>query len=250
MMRNLTLDTLAQRLGTLPLMLGLDAAVLLKIARTVEVREVRKRDLVMRKGTAGEHLFFLLEGRLQVLDITEGGREIGLNFLNAGDYLGELSVIDGQERSASVVAIEPSTVVMLPRAHALDLFHNHALVAQRILSGLTRQIRNASRYQMILCLPSAPQRVYALLQNMSRVAPGGLIVIDYAPKHHELAIMVNTSRETVSRTVKRLLRDGVIEKDHKRWIVRNPEMLNGLARRDTNYHNDVGQLGVTVGEDE
>jgi len=220
------------KLAKLPLLAGVDDATLAGIASAVSWRDVKKREPVLFKGSAGDHLLFLVQGRLQVLDVTESGREIGLNLLVAGDYFGELSIIDNGPRSASVVAMDNSLVALLPKAQAWELFHQNPLVAERILLGLAAKLRNASIYQTILCLPSASQRVFALLQRLCKVAPGGLVVIERPPKQQELAIMANTSRETVSRATKVLTEGRVVEKDNHRLIVRDPKALERLALHD------------------
>jgi hypothetical protein len=115
MKSNIDLPTAVLWLGKLPLLAGVDKETLGKVAAAVTWREVKKREAVLFKGSSGDHLLFLVEGRLQVLDVTESGREIGLNLLTAGDYFGELSIIDGEPRSASVVAMDNSLVALLPR---------------------------------------------------------------------------------------------------------------------------------------
>lgn len=218
-----------RKLRNVPLLQGLDDAALQALAAAMSWKAARKGVTVLHKGSPGDHLLFLIKGSLQVLDITESGQEIGLNLLRPGDHFGELSVIDGGERSASIVAMESSEVALLPKAVAWDLFRGNPLVAQRVLLALAQKLRNASVYQTILCLPNAAQRVHALLQRLSREAPGGLVVIDHAPKQRELAILANTSRETVSRTLTALMDRGIMEKDNTRFIVRRPQELKRLA---------------------
>jgi CRP-like cAMP-binding protein len=232
MKSHIDMPTAVLRLGRLPLLAGVDRETLAKVAAAVTWREVKKREAVLFKGSSGDHLLFLVEGRLQVLDVTESGREIGLNLLTAGDYFGELSIIDGEPRSASVVAMDNSLVALLPKAQAWELFRRNPLVAERVLLGLARKLRNASIYQTILCLPNASQRVFALLQRLCKVAPGGLVVIDFPPKQQELAIMANTSRETVSRATKVLTDARIVEKDNHRLIVRDPKALERYALND------------------
>src|SRR5206468_11168328 len=81
----------------------------------------------------------------------------------------------------------------------------------------------------LLAIPNAQQRVYALLVQMGQQMPGGLVVIQNLPKQQEVAIMINTSRETVSRAVAHLVSIGILEKDFKRLIVRDPQRLRRLA---------------------
>lgn len=77
-------------------------------------------------------------------------------------------------------------------------------------------------------MPQASHRVIALLLVLSGSSHGGLVVIDVLPTHQELAIMANTSRETVSRTLSELMRQGLIEKDLRRLIIRHKERLQQL----------------------
>lgn len=212
-------------LHKLPLLNGVDDAVINKVARVLQVRSAERGQAILHKGGPGTHLLFLLSGRLQAVDITEDGREIGLSFLMAGDYFGELSVIDGQPRSATVMASEPSVYALLSRADALELMHNNPLVAERMFKRLVVGIRRASTYRTILGIPNAFQRVYALLDYLARESPGGMVVIEQLPTQQEISIMVNTSRETVSRAIQVLIQRGVVEKDMRRLIVRQPQAL-------------------------
>lgn len=213
------------QLNKLPLLAGVDEAALRKMAGVLQVRTAARGQTILHKGQTGEHLLFLLSGRLQAVDITEDGREIGLSFLQAGDYFGELSVIDGLPRSATVVACEPSIYALLPRLHALELMHNQPIIAQRMFQRLASGIRRASNFRTILGIPNAFQRVYALLDYLARTSHGGLVVIERLPTQQEISIMVNTSRETVSRAMQVLIQRGVVEKDLRRLIVRKPETL-------------------------
>ena len=212
-------------LNNIPLLTGVDEATLRHVASVLQVRTAERGSRILHKGDTGDHLLFLLSGRLQAVDITEGGREIGLSFLEPGDYFGELSIIDGMPRSASVVACEPSMYALLSRPQALELIHNNPLVAERVLKRFAASIRRASNFQTILGIPNAFQRVYALLLYLAQKGQGGLVVIERLPTQQEISIMVNTSRETVSRAIHMLIQRGVVEKDLRRLIVRRPDVL-------------------------
>lgn len=215
----------ADMLGKIALLDGLSAQDLEKYTGFLQFREAEKGSAILQKGSPGDHLVFLLSGRLQVLDVSEDGREIGLTFLNVGDYFGELSVIDSLPRSANVVASENSTYALLPRTHALNLIYNQPLVAERVLKKMAADVRKASNYRAILSIPNAFQRVYAMLHFLTTTSPSGLAMIEHMPTHHEISIMVNTSRETVSRAISVIADRKWVEKDMKRLIVRNPEAL-------------------------
>lgn len=216
-------------LRKIPLLQGLSTDVLRHLSLHLHLRPVRRNQWVLRKGQAGDQLFFLIAGRLQVVDRTYSGKDVGLSFLSPGDYFGELSVIDGLPRTSSVLAISDSEVGMLPRHVALDLMHHYPAVIERLLQNLAHTIRNANVYRSILAISSANQRVYAVLERLMTQAPGGLYVIDPLPTQQEIAIMVNTSRETVSRALQVLIQRGVLEKDLRRLIVRQPDFLHAAT---------------------
>ena len=217
--------TVTVHLQNIPLLAGVDAQTLAQVGAAMKLATVERNRHVLHKGSVGEHVLFVLTGRLQVVDLTEDGREIGLNFLSAGDYFGELSIIDGLPRSASVVACENSLVALLPRSQALALIYHNPLVVERLFNRMASRIRAAANYRTILGIPNAFQRVFALLNQFAKIAPGGLVVIDKMPTQQEIAITVNTSRETVSRAIHVLIQNGVVEKDMRRLIVRQPEAL-------------------------
>lgn len=228
-----TRQVVTVHLQKIPLLAGVDQETLTQVAAALQLRSVERGCHVLNKGGVGEHLLFVLSGRLQAVDLTEDGREIGLSFLVPGDYFGELSIIDGLPRSASVIACETSLLAFLPRAQALALIYHHPLVAERLLKRLTATIRTAANYRTILGIPNAFQRVFALLNQFAKMAPGGLVVIEKMPTQQEIAIMVNTSRETVSRAIHILIQRGVVEKDMRRLIVRQPEALKKAVHSET-----------------
>lgn len=219
-------------LQKIPLLAGVDPQVLTQVGGALQLRAVERGQYVLHKGGPGDSLLFLLSGRLQAVDLTEDGREVGLSMLAPGAYFGELSIIDGLPRSASIMACEKSLVALLPRPQAMALIHQSPLVAERLLKRMAATIRTAATYRTILGIPNAFQRVFALLNKFAGTRAGGLVAIDNMPTQQEIAIMANTSRETVSRAIRSLIRKGVLEKDMRRLIVRRPDMLHEAAHGD------------------
>ena len=215
-------------LAKIPLFNGLDADTLTTVARLMTSRTYLAHDVVIRKGDAPEHLAFLIDGKLQVVDLSEDGRETGIHFILPGAYFGELSVIDGQPRSASVKSIQISEVAFLPSAQARALIINRPIIAERFLAHFARIVRASSSHQTLLSIPNAFQRVFAQLHLFVRETKDGQ-VIDTMPKQHEIAIMVNTSRETVSRALHTLLKMGILQKKGTVLIVNRPEQLKSAA---------------------
>lgn len=208
---------------------GLQDEQLTSVLQSVRMRQLERNDVVCNKGDMADGLYLLFSGQLQVFDITADGREVGLNLIKPGAFFGELSVIDDLPRSAHIVAIEPSSVGVLPQETARRLFYLVPEIAEAMMKHLTGTVRSMSRHRLLLGIPNASQRVYALLEQMSKLAPGGLVVVQNVPRQQEMAIMLNTSRETVSRAIAELVRAGVVQKDLRRLIVRIPDALRQLA---------------------
>lgn len=212
-----------------PLFTNLPEEELSVTASLLRLKSFTRREIVCRKEAAADGLYLLFTGLLQAVDIAEDGREIGLNLIKPGNFFGELSVIDGHPRSAHVIALQTSTVGVIAQGAAREVFYKLPATAEAMMKHLAALVRNLSTFRALLAIPNAQQRVYALLQQLSQQMPGGLVAILNLPKQQEIAIMINTSRETVSRAIAHLVATGVLEKDFRRLIVRDPNRLRRLA---------------------
>ena len=221
-------------LDRIPLLRGLDDELLNRLASIVRVRSYQRRAYVILKGSVGDEMFFVLHGKLQVVDTSDSGREVGVNMLETGDIFGELSLIDGEPRSASVVAVSESLLAFLPRGEALNLFFHNPLVAERMLRRLAQRLRDVSNYRTLVAIPGAFPRIYALLQQLAKPAAGGTMVIDNMPTHQQLAIMANASRETVTRALRSLIRQQVLAKEQRRLTIIDPAGLRRAADDEGN----------------
>lgn len=210
---------------------GLNQKLLDELDSLIHVKDFCKKEYVVHKGERGEYMLFLLEGRLIVMDENADGRQTGLNFIEPGEFLGELAVIDELPRSASVMSIAQSKVAMLSRVHARKLIFNHPLIAERMLKHLALKVRATTDYRALLGIPNAFQRIFRLIGLLGKPDPGKLITIENMPTHEQIALMANTSRETVTRAIQFLNDEKVIEKDNRRLIIRFPEKLHFITNQ-------------------
>jgi CRP-like cAMP-binding protein len=171
-----------------------------------------KREVVLAKEKPSPSLMFLLEGRLQAVDFTLDGREVGLHFIEEGQYFGEISVLDGLPSPEVVIANKKSQVVMVPardiRAH---IFATPEAI-ETMTSSLTKRIRDQANQRQILGIISPLQRICALLQNLAKDGKNPELIAN-APTHQEIAMMVNLTRETVTRAFQVLQSQGVLARD-------------------------------------
>jgi len=227
---NITQVNLQIHLRKIPLLANLTDEEMAKVKADLRLRQYARRDIVLQKGGAGDTLLFLLSGQLQVIDITEDGRAIGLRMLKPGDFFGEIAVINGSTRSASVVALSPVLVAFLPRTTALHLFSYSPSVANQMLRHLAEKVQRDSEFRALLSINNTSRRIYSFLDLIKQKAPGDVEVVENLPTHQDIANMINTSRETVTRALLALAQRGIVEKDSHRLIIRDPEALQKLVQ--------------------
>ena len=207
----------------------LPAAQLAALSATLSERTVDRREVVIKRGAVDAGLGFLIEGRLQSVDFTLDGREVGIHFIGNGDFFGELSVIDRQPAAEYVIAVAPSRLLMLDQERAYKLMFSTPQAAEAISVRLAARLRQASRQRAILALPSSFQRVCAQLLLMTQRSGSGHVVIELPPTHQEIAIMVNTSRETVTRALQFLQGLKVVARVGQQLVVELPDTLQQAA---------------------
>lgn len=199
-----------------------------RLAGLMSERSYARREIVFNKEEPGQFLCFLLEGRLQGVDFTLDGREVGLYFVEPGQYFGEMSVIDGLPRGDYVIAVARARVALLPAEEARRLMTQTAEIASVVLRRLTGQLRAATAQRALLGLPNPAQRVCAQLLQL---LPGGTGAhqIAHAPTHQELAIMINSSRETVTRVFQVLQARGTVAREGHGLEVLDLASLTAIA---------------------
>ena len=202
---------------------------LAEVAATMNERRVERREVVIKRDEEGSGLGFLIEGRLQAVNFTLDGKEVGSDFIENGDFFGELSVIDGRPAPEYIIAVAPSRVVVLDRERARQLMFSTPAGAEAVATRLAERMRRAASHRAMLALPSSFQRVCAQLALLAQQTGAGRVVIVMPPTHQEIAIMVNTSRETVTRTLQFLQTMKVVARDGSDLLVNQPDTLKQAA---------------------
>jgi CRP-like cAMP-binding protein len=221
--------TVQLNLRNIPMLSELSDEEIQRIKPDFRLRQYPKRAIVLQKGGSGDGLLFLLTGQLQVIDVTEDGRAIGLRMLKPGDFFGEIAVISGSTRTASVVAMTDVLVAFLPAPTALHLFSHSPSVANMMLRHLAEKIQRDSEFRTLLSINNTARRIYAYLALQKKSQPGAPDVVENLPTHQDIANMINTSRETVTRALAQLTQQGIIQKDSHRLIIINTPALQALV---------------------
>ncbi|WP_299438036.1 Crp/Fnr family transcriptional regulator [uncultured Rhodospira sp.] len=170
-------------------------------------------------------------GLLAFEALVDEGAPMTLTELGAGDTFGELSAIDGRMRSARAVALEPSLVAIMEGEAFVDLVKAHGDLAIALLQRVAGYLRTSNRRMYNLSTLTAKQRVYAQLARLSEINPSARMewIIDPLPSHADIAFWAGTKRETVAAAIGWLAREGVVSRQHRALLVRDPARLKALA---------------------
>lgn len=222
-----------QLLGQFPLLQPLPKDILDPLSLQMSLRSFARRAMVMSKESAQPELGFLVDGRLQGVDFTVDGRSVGLYFVEPGDYFGELSVVDGKAASEHVVAAAKSTVAFLEAKAARALISAHPDLAWAVMTRLAQRVRSVTAQRTLLGLPNPFQRLCVLLLQLSQPCSVNGHAVDQVPTHQELAIMINASRETVTRAFHLLFLHKVLEREGNTLRLVQPDFLKNIAEGRT-----------------
>jgi len=186
-------------------------------------RKVCQKDrVILVEEEVGQSLFIILKGTVKVTRTSEEGREVILTMLKAGDFFGELSLLDGKGRSATVIAMENSELMALRRAEFLELIERYPQIAIELLKVLGDRIRKCDLQIESLTLQDAVGRVGAAVLHVAEQTGyrrGESVIIPKLPVQQDLANMAGTARETISRIMALFEAKKLIEREGHRVII-------------------------------
>jgi CRP/FNR family transcriptional regulator/CRP/FNR family cyclic AMP-dependent transcriptional regulator len=205
---------------------SLDQQELEALSEVTFTRTFSKDNVIILAEEEGDTLFILKKGQVKVSIVSEEGREVILSLLGPGSVFGELSLLDGKPRSANVVATEETDLLMLRRADFLQLIYKTPQIATALLAELATRMRKTDRQIEGLALLDVTSRISDTLLQLAteqgaETADG--VTIESRPTHQELANMSGTTRETVSRVLKRLEGQGYINRNGRKITILREE---------------------------
>jgi CRP/FNR family transcriptional regulator/CRP/FNR family cyclic AMP-dependent transcriptional regulator len=207
----------------------LEALAELTFSRTFD-----KEQFIILAEEPGDTLFIIRSGQVKVSLIHEDGKEFILSLLGEGEVFGELSLLDDRPRSANVSALEKTALVMLKRSDFLGLVERVPQIAVTLLEELASRLRRTDDQVEGLALLDVHNRVAKTLLRLagdSGEPSADGILIRRRPTHQQLANMAGTTRETVTRALKQLQREGYIRVKGREILIlsETDEIDEGLA---------------------
>ncbi len=211
-------------LKTVSLFWDLDKTELGYISDKMVSKKFENGNLIFLEESEGKNLFFVVEGSVKVTRLSKDGREVILAMLNAGDFFGEMSLLDGEARSANVIALEKTEVLSLKRDDFLVVLHDYPKIAIQLLKEMTSRLRKSDRQIVSLSLSDAEKRIALCIVRFADeqgVIKNGQVTIPKIPIQQDIANMAGTSRETVSRAMSLLTQEKYIERNGKELKILN-----------------------------
>ena len=179
------------------------------------------QEFLIRHNSDDKNVFFLLSGRLHATITSAKGKEIGYKEIRQGEMFGELSAIDNQPRSISVIAIESSVMAILFQQDFLNLLKTESEFAMAVMKHLTGMVRDVSEKLFQFGTMNIRERVYLELLRMAQpyLNNNCEIEIHPVPTHTQIANMIGANREAVTREINAIKKSGLIKIKSGRTLV-------------------------------
>ena len=210
-------------LSTVPIFTDLRTTDLEELHSRMSKRTYRKDQVILMEDEFGDTFFIISNGSIKVTRLSEDGREVILAILGQGDFFGEMSLLDGQTRSANAISNDDCEVMILKRHDFLRFLEKFPKIAISLLTELAGRIRKSDQQIESFALSDAEQRIGVTLLRLSEelgTIHKGVVRIEKLPYQQDIANMAGTSRETVSRMLKLL--------EEKEFISRKSHTLSIL----------------------
>ena len=214
-------------LKRVPLFADLSEADLARFGEVTREREYPKNSVILFEDDPGDALYIVSTGQVKVVLIGEDGREVILSVLGDGDFFGEMSLIDDEPRSAHVIAMRDSHLLVLRRDDFQLQLEQHPKVALELLRVLVQRLRRADEKIGGLVLLDVNGRVAQLLLDLAEESGGPKITRKLT--HQTIAQMIGSSRETVSRAMRELVDRGLIDVSRREITIKDHDALRALA---------------------
>jgi CRP/FNR family cyclic AMP-dependent transcriptional regulator len=199
-----------------------------QIRGKMAVKRFKKNEVILYEENTNEVMYVILYGKVKVIQTTEEGKEIILAIHQSGDFFGEMSLIDNKTIPAVVAAMEDSVVAIISRKEFYSLLYTQGKVLDILLRILCARLRESWDRIQLLSFNNASQRIKTLLIMLSheygKETDEGTL-LDIKLTHQDIADMAGVARETVTRMIDKLHRDGEIKVLKNKFILLGRDFL-------------------------
>jgi CRP/FNR family transcriptional regulator, cyclic AMP receptor protein len=210
-----------------------DEGALRELARQLRRRRFRRNEVIFHQGDPGDSLHVVTSGSVKIVLPSAEGEEAIIATLRPGDFFGELSLLDGASRSATVVALEPAETMALPRTAFHDLLDRDPGLRDALLAGLAHELRRLTGHVEELHFLDLAGRLAMRLSRLAREADptSQEVRLDWPYTQSDLASMIGGTRQSVNKLLSGLVDDGFVVIERDTLIIPDVEALARQAER-------------------
>lgn len=229
-------DDVRRVLAQASIFAGLDARQLDTLASLAVRKKLRARDVVLRKGDPALQIYVILRGRLKTITSGGEGRNATFSIMGPGEVFGEVAVLDGEPRSATITALEPCELVVIQRNDFFHFLERAPQAAIKLLEVLARRLRRLSERVEDTAFLEVPGR---LAKQLVRLAErygqkhGPNVRIELKLSQQELGDLVGATRESVNKQLRAWVADGIMEQSTGKLVVLDLEALRAIGDGQT-----------------
>jgi CRP/FNR family cyclic AMP-dependent transcriptional regulator len=198
----------------IPYFVDVPEDALRSLATKAHPRSFPKNAVAITEGDEAGPLYVILSGKARIFLSSAMGKEVTLSVQERGSYFGELSLLDDEPRSTSVMTLEKTVCGLIAKDDFKAWLAMHPDALTSVIRGLTRRVRLLTESTRSLALFDVYGRLSRLLIGMAEPREEGLTIAE-RPSHHEIACRIGSSREMVSKIMKDLTNGGYISNDGK-----------------------------------
>lgn len=223
--------TEADLLQRVPLLAALTDSDRQTLARSASRRRYRRGDIIFQKDDPGHSLFIVARGSVRIYVPSTQGADLTLAVMGPGQFFGDLSLLDGRPRSASAAALGDTHVVVLERSDFVAVIRTRPAAVMSVLAVVVRRLRETDEMASDLAFLDVGGRLAKKLLDLAEtngVKRQDGVLLDMPVTQEELANMIGVTRESVNRNLSLFRRIGLVAKEGRRFVLRDPA---GLRRR-------------------
>jgi CRP/FNR family transcriptional regulator len=226
-------DGKSEYLGQTPIFSSLSEAELEELEPLVIRRRLKKGTVIFHEHDPAAAFYLVRSGKVKIYKLAADGREQVLALLGEGQIFGDVPVFDGGPYPATAATMEDSEIYLIRREDFLGLLRGHPEISIKVIRVLGQRLRQSMELVRDLSFKQVPHRLAGLLLRLARDEgrdAGDGILVDLSMSRQEIADVVGTARETVTRELKKMEKAGLIRLDRRLVTILDEQRLKAWAR--------------------
>lgn len=220
-------------LGNVSIFSSLNEKELDLLLQATTTRRLKAKEVLFRKGDPGNQLYGILSGSLKVMTTGTDGKDVMFGLMGPGEVLGEIALLDSEERSATIVGVEATELLTLHRRELIPFLEKNPGAAIGLAGVLAARVRRLSERAEDRQTMPLPGRIAKKLISLSEEYGKHPIVggpVEVRLPQQDLADLVGTTRESVNKQLRAWEQEGIVELGRGRVVLKNPDALEAVTK--------------------